>query len=527
MTPFNLTREPWIPAETLDGAVAEFSTRDVLAKAHTLRGLADPSPLVVAALTRHLLAILHRAFDGPKDVTAWCEIAEPGSFARAPIDAYLDSVENRLDLCHPTEPFAQVRGLTERFREYVSPIDEIEVVRARWGGGRELFRHRPTSPAPSMTLARAARALLAHHAFATGGLVKKPDEPTSATASPLTRAGVVVLRGDTLFKTLIANLLEYDTENARPFSTGGATDLCAWEQPPAPRELRRADEPKRVPLGYLDLLTWQSRRVELICENGVVTGFINAVGQGLAKGSPLDPMVTYHRHEEHGMLPVGIDTARGFWREANALFESARGEGAPFERPHAVDLVSKPQVLRVLGENVLVDVEVLGIAAEKSRIDAVRAERVQTRARCFGDDDARAAVERALNLSRNLVSALRSALWVYARHALAPGGRDPDTNAVRALVDSLGADAAAWSALGVEFEKLLRALGDDPDAAAVRFESDALRAIHEVFLSAAARPATTARWLKARALAETALHKNLAEHRTPRPPTQPAQEATP
>jgi CRISPR system Cascade subunit CasA len=527
MTPFNLTREPWIPAETLDGTVVELSTRDVLARAHTLRGLADPSPLVVAALTRHLLATLHRAFDGPKDVTAWCEIAEPGAFVRAPIDAYLDSVEHRMDLFHPTEPFAQVRGLTERFREYVSPIDEIEVVRARWGGGRELFRHRPTSPAPSMSPARAARALLAHHAFATGGLVKKPDEPTSATAAPLTRAGVVVLRGETLFKTLIANLLEYDPENALPFSTGGATDRCAWEQPPAPKELRRTDEPKRVPLGYLDLLTWQSRRVELIPEDGAVTGFINAVGRGLAEGSPRDPMVTYHRHEKFGLLPVGIDTERGFWREANALFESARGENAPFERPRALDLLSKNEVLAVLGRDTLFDVEVLGIAAEKSRIDAVRAERVQTQARCFGNDDARAAVDRALNLSRNLVSALRSALWVYARHALAPGGRDPDTNAVRALVDSLGADAAAWSALGVEFERLLRALGDDPDAAAMRFEQDALRAVRAVFQSAAARPATTARWLKARALAETALHKNLAEHTTPRPTTQPAQEATP
>jgi hypothetical protein len=68
---------------------------------------------------------------------------------------------------------------------------------------------------------------------------------------------------------------------------------------------------------------------------------------------------------------------------------------------------------------------------------------------------------------------------------------------------------------------------DDPDAAAMRFEQDALRAVRAVFQSAAARPATTARWLKARALAETALHKNLAEHTTPRPTTQPAQEATP
>lgn len=526
MSTFDLTREPWIPAETLDGAVVELSTRDALRRAHELRALADPSPLVVAALTRHLLAVLHRAYDGPKTMTAWCAIASAGAFDPARVDAYLDRVEDRMDLFHPTHPFAQTRGLRERFAEYVSPIDELEVVRARWGGGRELFRHRPTSPRPTMTPARAARALLAHHAFATGGLVKKPDEPTSATASPLTRAALVVLRGETLLQTLVANLLVYSPDEAKPLPTGGQTDACAWEQPPPPRELRRTDEPKRAPYGYLDLLTWLSRRVELLEDGGAVVGFINAVGQGLAEGSPRDPMVTYRRHEKLGMLPVGIDTSRGFWRESNALFETARGDAAPYERPRAVDLVASPEAIDILGRDVVFDVEVLGIAAEKSRIDAVRFERVQVRARSFDDGDAHAAVNASLDLARRHVSSLRSALWIYARNALAPGGRDPDKNAVSALVDSFAADPAAWSALGVAFEDLLRAVGDDPDAAGDAFASRARDAIREVFRSATARPDTSARWLKARALAERALHQSLAEKSSPAPSApQPTQEA--
>jgi CRISPR system Cascade subunit CasA len=413
-----------------------------------------------------------------------------------------------MDLFHPERPFAQTKGLRERFNEYVTPIDELEVARSRWGGARELFRHRPTALQPSMTAGRAARALLAHQAFATGGLVKKPGEPTSATAAPLARAALVVVRGQTLFVTLLANLLVYDAPHGKPIPTGGAKDRCSWEQPSLPKELKRSAEPKRRPLGYLDLLTWLSRRVELIHEGKVVTGFINAVGKGLDSASPRDPMVAYRRHEKLGMLPIGIDPDRAFWRNANALFETTTGEGAPFERPKAINLLASQDFLE---PDTMYDIEVLGIAAEKSRVDAVRFERVQTQARCFNDADSGAAVDECLDFSEKLVDALRSSLYTYARSALAPGGRDPDAAAVRGLVDSFGAKLAAWSSLGVIFEGFLRTLGDDPARAAAVFRAGAGDIVNDLFRSATARPATTGRWLKARALAEQAFRYKLAE----------------
>jgi hypothetical protein len=259
------------------------------------------------------------------------------------------------------------------------------------------------------------------------------------------------------------------------------------------------------------LLTWLSRRVELIHDAGVVTGFINAVGQGLAEGSPRDPMVAYRRHEKHGMLPIGIDPDRAFWRNANALFEATKGECAAFERPHTIDLVASQDAIDLLGRDTMYDIEILGIAAEKSRVDAVRFERVQTQARCFNDPDAGEAVRECLRLSEKLVDALKSSLYTYARSALAPGERDPDVAAIRALVRSFGAESAAWSALGVIFDRFLQALGDDPDRAAAVFRSGANDKVNDVFRSATARPATTGRWLKASALAEQAFHRRLAE----------------
>lgn len=503
---FNLTREPWIPVEAFDGTVSDVSTRAALARAHELRALADPSPLVVAALTRHLLAVLHRSCDGPTSMTEWAAMARAAAFDAASVDAYLDRVEGRMDLFHPTYPFAQTPGLLERFGEYVTPIDELEVVRARWGTGRELFRHSPEEH-PRMTPARAARALLAHQAFATGGLVKKPGEPTSATAAPLTRAALVVVRGESLFQTLIANLLPYGAEE--PVPTGGAVDGCSWEQDPPPRELRRADEPKRAPLGYLDLLTWLSRRVQLVHDGVTVTGFVNAVGQGLEASSPHDPMVAYRKHEKYGWLPIGIDVDRAFWRDSAALFESGRADTSQFERPRAIDLVASPAAFEILGD-VVYDIEVLGIAAEKSRVDAVRFERVQVHGRCFNDPDAREAVLEALDFARRAVDALNAALFTYARAALSPGERQPDTAAVRALSDSFGAKPAAWSALGVAFEHLLRQLAQDPNAARAAFRQRATAIVEDVFRAATARGEATGRWLKARALGDRSFAEGIA-----------------
>jgi CRISPR system Cascade subunit CasA len=510
MTAFNLTREPWIPVETLDSAVVELSTRDALKQAHALRSLADSSPLVVAALTRHLLAVLHRAYDGPRTMDAWCEIASSGAFDAGRVDAYLDRVEDRMDLFHPTHPFAQTKGLRERFGEYTSPIDELEVLRSGWGSARELFRHRPEEPRPNMPPGRAARALLAHQAFATGGLIRKPGEPTSATAAPLVRGGLVIIRGQTLFATLSANLLVYDPEHGRPIPTGGQEDRCSWEQDAPPRALRPGKEPKRTPLGYLDVLTWLSRRVEFVHDDEVVTGFINAAYHGMADGASRDPMMTYRLDEKRGFVPIGVDVDRAFWRDAGALFETARADSKAFERPQAIDLVADSKAIDLVGPDTLYDIEVLGIAGYQSRVDAVRVERVQTRAACLNDPDAGGAVRESLDLCSRLIKGLRGSLWSYARAALAPGEREPDKKDVAHFVDSLGAEPAAWSALGVLFESFLKNLGDDPEEAAATFRHDAICAARHMFHGATAQAGSTGRWLKARTLAEASFHRSIA-----------------
>lgn len=501
---FDLTTEPWIPCERMDGTTVELSTRDTLEQAHELRGIVDPSPLIQAALHRHLLAILHRTYEGPRTLSAWANIYGSGAFDHARVNDYLDRVQDRLDLFHPTHPFAQTRGLVEQFE--ASPIDMLTVERSSWGTARELFQHRRTDYQPTLSPAEAARHLLAHQAFAPGGLVKKPGEPTAASAAPLVRAAVVLLKGQSLFYTLMANLLRYNPNEALPIA-GDESDRPSWEQPPPPRELRMAKEPTKLPAGWLELLTFLSRRIELVRKEGQVTGFVRAVGQGLAEGTAQDPMVSYKIDEKRGFVSVGINPDRALWRDANAFFEKAHQHNR-FVRPQAIDQIGNLLAAGHLDDASTFTLELHGMSADKSKIELVRSERVLASARHFDDPDARDVVEQALIFSNDGVEALRSALWLYGLKMLSEGARTPETKDIRAFVDSLCAEPAVWSALGVEFELLLRGLDGDKAAALREFQDKASERVRSAFKLAISIADNTARSLRAQTIARDKLFQS-------------------
>jgi CRISPR system Cascade subunit CasA len=503
---FHLTTCPWLPCERQDGTIVELSTRDALHQAHQLRGLADPSPLVQAVLHRHLLAVLHRVHEGPRTFKEWEAIARAGAFDKARVDAYLTRVHDRMDLFHPTHPFAQTRGLKEQFE--ATPIDELTLERSGWGSARQVFQHRPPQHHPRMSPAQAARALLGHLAFTTGGLVKKPGEPTSATGAPLLRGAVVLLKGSSLFQTLIANLLRYDPAAGLPIP-GTATDAPSWEQDPPPRQLLQAKEPAQMPAGWLDLLTWLSRRIELVTEGDQVVGFVRAVGKGLAEGAPQDPMFAYELDEKRGAMSLGINENRAFWRDAHAFFQATLPENR-YRRPLAIDQASTPELSPWLGSSVDA-LELHGLSAIRSSVYTVRTERIGTALRHLNDPDAHEIVMLATRRAEGATGALHSALRTYARHLLSEGSRQPDTEDVSALVASFFGEPAVWSALGVHFSALLRGLDTAPSAALEAFSSAARSTAEDALRRATAQADSTARSLKARSLAERTLRLKLSK----------------
>ena len=111
MPSFNLVSEPWIPCVTAQG-VREFSLREVLAQAHTIKELSDDSPLVTVALHRLLLAILHRNF-GPASFDEWKELWRASKWDEAKLNQYFEQWQHRFDLFDKDRPFYQVQRMTK------------------------------------------------------------------------------------------------------------------------------------------------------------------------------------------------------------------------------------------------------------------------------------------------------------------------------------------------------------------------------------------------------------------------------
>ena len=89
MSRYNLTDEKWIPVRFPDGTRGEQSIRDTLLRAKNIAAIEDPSPLVVAALHRFLLAVLYRALEGPVDINQAKTIFKAGLPAEK-ITGYLE-----------------------------------------------------------------------------------------------------------------------------------------------------------------------------------------------------------------------------------------------------------------------------------------------------------------------------------------------------------------------------------------------------------------------------------------------------
>ena len=430
MTPsFDLTTEPWLPCETAQGERVELSTEQALTRAHELRALTPESPIEIAPLFRHLLAVLHRALEGPADRRAWRRIYEAGAFDAAAVRAYLERVRDRMDLLHPEHPFGQVPGLRERFG--VTPIDEMTLERRGWGTARNLFEHRAPTHVPSMPLAAAARALVAYHAYDTGGLVRKPGEPTSATAAPLLGGVTVLVRGETLFETLCLNLLVWDGER-EPVPTH-EDDLPSWERPPLPAELPLKKEPAVLPTGWLHMLTWWSRRLELVTEGDQVVGFVRCVGQGQSDATPHEPAFMWRNDAKRGWRPIGVVPERAFWRDAHALFQGSREKSDHVERPKAIVQLSTPEVRGAVPAGRRFALELIGLATNKSSIKSVLHETLWASAPLLADPDAGEVLRESLRFAEEAVGALGRAIYLYARLPRSPWGSASQTRRTSAV----------------------------------------------------------------------------------------------
>lgn len=457
MATFDLVEERWLPCVRADGAPGSYGLRDVLVRAHELRGLADPSPLVTVALHRLLLAILHRNL-GPATMREWTVLWRRGRWDEETLGAYLERWRRWFDLFDPERPFYQVMAMPEVGER---PVAALAPERAS-GNNAVLFDHSVDASPEPLEPAAAARGLLACQAYAIGIGMSTPFYLKDAH---LTRGYSVLPEGTTLFETLMLNLLAYNED--RPLPRHGA-DLPCWEQesPPEP------DPDGTVPRGYLDYLTWRSRRIHLIPEGDPTVVRRCQIQQNL-KLAPgvLDPFKCYRRDEARGYSPLNLRPARAVWRDSHALLQET---DPGYKRPGVFDWLARIDAERRNGTIAAAPAYgygLVGMATEEGKAGSVilwRRERLPLPLAYLRDETLSGALRAALAFAEGAKGVLNGSVHRLAELCLSPAsdgdGRKPPRAAAADLAGSFGAERAYWSRLDAPFRRLLVDLERDRDA---------------------------------------------------------------
>ena len=351
---FSLLDNPWIKCENLDGETVEFSLRDIFDRENYVKAVRGDSPAQDYAVLRVLLAIYWRAHHPETKVKGrqtfdsgiWFENALEQSRSGSPDSAvleYLEKLRDRFDLLHPVTPFMQVADLhtlsgSTSDVERIVPEAEQNYFTMRSGAGREILE-----------FPEAARWLIYAQAYDYSGIksgavgdsrVKNGKGfPIGTGWTGMT--GGTVLEGATLRETLVLN------------TTGDALvkehDLPVWERDPD----TAAERSDPHPSGAADLATWQSRRIRLHVEDGVVSAVLVSNGDRIPDAGAnilLDPMTPYRfsKNKSKGnrtvYYPRPYDVERTMWRSLEPLVTL---EGDPgFDDKNAAP--KRPEILNQL-----------------------------------------------------------------------------------------------------------------------------------------------------------------------------------
>lgn len=338
---FNLLDEPWIRVTRLDGSPAELSLLDVFQQAESIKGVHGEIATQDVAVLRLLLAICHRAMEGPEDLETWEEYWHEPARLGQDTTAYLERFRDRFDLRHPEQPFFQVAGI----HSASGKVSGLEALVVDVPNGEPFFTTRATKGLARLSWAEAARWLVHVHAFDPSGI------RSGAVGDPAVKGGrgypigpgwtgqigTIVVQGPSLLRTLLLNTVVTDEvpdlEGVDP-----QRDLPPWERKPDGPAGSGAVEPT----GPVACYTWQTRRVLLHGSDDGVTGLFLGNGD---KATPqnrfsVEPMSAWRFSEPQTkklgaptFMPRKLPADRALWRGLSSVVaqlsptQSVKGAG--------------------------------------------------------------------------------------------------------------------------------------------------------------------------------------------------------
>lgn len=338
---FNLLDEKWILVRKSDCTVDELSLTDALLKSHEYVELAGELPTQNVSILRLMLAVLHTVFsryspqgepsplyDSDDAADLWKELWNAGRLPEKPIKEYLASVHDRFWLFHPDRPFYQTEA-AKIGTEYTA--SKLNGAVSESGNKIRLFCGCTGVQKSELSYSEAARWLLYVNNYDDTSSKPKGKNPPSPGAGWLGKLGLITIRGNNLFETLVYNLILLN--HKRNFSEVWGPECPAWE-PDVPNTAERAEIP--MPDNLSELYTLQSRRLWLNRDdNEKVIGYNLLGGDFFEKVDAfIEPMTVWSKvkgNERAGekFQPRRHDSSVQMWREFSYAFETAEGSHIP------------------------------------------------------------------------------------------------------------------------------------------------------------------------------------------------------
>ncbi len=449
MSRFNLIDEKWIPVRFLAGMRDELGIRDTLLRSKEIAAIEDPSPLVVAALHRFLLAVLYRALGGPTDIDQAKALFKSG-LPGEKITGYLKKWWDRFWLFDEKHPFYQVLAYEPQEKNRKKEWKSWPAIAAEHNANnaKVLFDHVEIATAGPIPSRMAARWLIACQVFALGG---GNSDFAYTKSAPSATAAMVLPLGVHLHDTLLLSLVPENKEVLKG-------DLPIWEQEPVPLAALKRGIARSV-MGVADLYTWLARSIKFHLDgNGeTLSELAFASGVGCSSESHADPMLGYRIDVKWGKRPIEFRN-RGLWRDFDSLLPD-ESHLAPQVIEHATALTrSNPDRLPR-------SVMVLGQANSKAKIEYWRMERFALPEALAGNRDIRTEIRQLLEDAEVAQKSLWLACRSFARDLLSRGEREPAGKDIGGFVEQMPVNASYWSILESRFHEILReyTLGRDCD----------------------------------------------------------------
>ena len=313
------------------------------------------------------------------------------------------------------------------------------------------------------------------------------------TDSPCARGVLFFVEGETLFETTVLNLTRLEEQVS---SASGTSDAPAWEMD------NPFEDGRTIPLGPLDYLTWQNRRILLIPAYSLQGLEVReaTLAPGLRLDSKvLNPMKSFRRDEKRGWLPRRFSEDRALWRDSVALFRL----GIPDQRPPQVfDWLAELAAEGFLDPGITRSALALGMANDQAKVDFIRAEKIPVPLAYLRNNALVESLAEALQMaeaaSRQLWGAARTmATILLSFHAGTEGARQPLREDLDSAMGPWSIERRFWSHLETPFHSLIEELPRSREIALDDWRRVLVRHAWEAFDAAAEGVGSSPRALKA------------------------------